>query len=488
MALFLFSVIAWGQTIALTDNGDGTWTLASMPAYNVALEVEYEDEAPVAPIDLIDNGDGTWTLASMPAYNVALEVEYEDEAPVAPIDLIDNGDGTWTLASMPGYNVALEVEYEDILVTYTVRYVDTEGNELKEARTGEGPLGGTATLTYRDKEPIYSQDKTKKYAYLSDNSGEVTLTENVAENVITVTFNGLDALYATVNCMANGTYERLAQYNETFFEDEDFATYPPVGLRGSDGKYYFTTPTMNNIKTCPFPANITPVVRGGKTYYSLIVLYNEDASVAYYQELENLGIAKNDDRFGIVGLGQFETLAEGNMTSPIDIDREYFSQGIGIGLFPESYVWTEPIAEAGTYRVSIYGKNADDRNTYPFSLGYRMANGDVYLYSELSVPAWPYAEEASLHVIDGVSIPAGTSLVLMNELSEEEYDGYNIQLDNIKLVRTGDYVELPVGINEMKNEELRMKNEGAAIYNLAGQRLGKMQKGINIVGGRKLLK
>ena len=40
------------------------------------------------------------------------------------------------------------------------------------------------------------------------------------------------------------------------------------------------------------------------------------------------------------------------------------------------------------------------------------------------------------------------------------------------------------------NEELRMRNEEseAAIYNLAGQRISKMQKGINIVGGKKILK
>ncbi len=31
-----------------------------------------------------------------------------------------------------------------------------------------------------------------------------------------------------------------------------------------------------------------------------------------------------------------------------------------------------------------------------------------------------------------------------------------------------------------------MKNEESSIYNLAGQRLQKMQKGINIVGGRKI--
>ena len=38
------------------------------------------------------------------------------------------------------------------------------------------------------------------------------------------------------------------------------------------------------------------------------------------------------------------------------------------------------------------------------------------------------------------------------------------------------------------NEELRMKNEESSIYNLAGQRINKMQKGINIVNGKKILK
>ncbi len=38
------------------------------------------------------------------------------------------------------------------------------------------------------------------------------------------------------------------------------------------------------------------------------------------------------------------------------------------------------------------------------------------------------------------------------------------------------------------NEELRMKNEESSIYNLAGQRMNKMQKGINIINGKKILK
>ena len=43
------------------------------------------------------------------------------------------------------------------------------------------------------------------------------------------------------------------------------------------------------------------------------------------------------------------------------------------------------------------------------------------------------------------------------------------------------------GIESIQNEELRMKNEDT-IYNLSGQRLQKMQKGINIVNGNKIIK
>ena len=43
MVLLVSAITARGQATALIANGDGTWTLASMPAYNVSLQVEYED-------------------------------------------------------------------------------------------------------------------------------------------------------------------------------------------------------------------------------------------------------------------------------------------------------------------------------------------------------------------------------------------------------------------------------------------------------------
>ena len=36
---------AYTEGVELTDNGDGTWTLAKMPACDVELEVEYDDES-----------------------------------------------------------------------------------------------------------------------------------------------------------------------------------------------------------------------------------------------------------------------------------------------------------------------------------------------------------------------------------------------------------------------------------------------------------
>ena len=46
---------------------------------------------------------------------------------------------------------------------------------------------------------------------------------------------------------------------------------------------------------------------------------------------------------------------------------------------------------------------------------------------------------------------------------------------------------IPVGINEIEGDSQLTADGGQGIYNLAGQRLRKMQKGINIVGGKKIL-
>ncbi len=159
LALFLATMVCRAQTsINLTENSDGTWTLDQMPAYNVKLIVEYEDDQSQA-IDLTDNGDGTWTLDQMPAYNVKLVVEYEDDLSQA-IDLTDNGDGTWTLDQMPNYNVKLVVEYEDENVT-DVEVVEAEKGETLKAADVWYTIDGRRLIRQPAKKGIYINNGRK---------------------------------------------------------------------------------------------------------------------------------------------------------------------------------------------------------------------------------------------------------------------------------------------------------------------------------------
>ncbi len=137
---------------ALTDNGDGTWTLSKMLPYNVKLVVEYEDFSVTAPTavsgltytgeaqPLIKAGfsaDGTMVYsldgenfstaipaATLPGtYTVYYKVTGDNvnsqaatltsTITKAAFALTNNGDGTWTLSKMLPYNVKLVVEYED---------------------------------------------------------------------------------------------------------------------------------------------------------------------------------------------------------------------------------------------------------------------------------------------------------------------------------------------------------------------------------------
>ena len=113
MALLLtVATGAWAQDpdpIDLTPSADGTvWTLPDgMPAYDVELEVTYytdeelaemEEAAYTEGVELTDNGDGTWTLASSPSFDIELEVEYETDLALNEVD-----DNTEKLTEWNGY-------------------------------------------------------------------------------------------------------------------------------------------------------------------------------------------------------------------------------------------------------------------------------------------------------------------------------------------------------------------------------------------------
>ena len=190
LLLLVTALVGRAQTTTpLTDNGDGTWTLAVMPDYNVKLVMEYEDASlpaittqPVAKIGLVYNGqaqelinagaanggemsyslDGVNFSADLPTatsagtytvyYKAASTTLNCGDTPVQTLtaeiaqltDFTNNGDGTWTLAAMPDYDVKLVVEYGDLVSVLTDPVVKKvlvyNGNqqELITAGTADG--------------------------------------------------------------------------------------------------------------------------------------------------------------------------------------------------------------------------------------------------------------------------------------------------------------------------------------------------------------
>ncbi len=370
-------------------------------------------------------------------------------------------------------------------VSFTVRYVDGEDNEIKPARIGWGKIGRKYDLLESDQDPVYTDDGQTKYTYISMVGDYHHLASDPEKNIITFVFEKHTICYASVSCMSNGNgFKSLAQYEGTFYDGEELIIDLPWGLRDSDGRCYFTSSNTggdNHGRTVLFPSNYQPAVRYGKTYYTAVLLYNENPLVAYYADCATLVLPPEGNEYG-KGLGQCNGSYE-------VLQNSGWSLGNTIDLKEDSYLWTEPIAEAGTYRVEIYlHKGFQEATDEPFVFGYRDAEGNKFLYTDLNIPTYGEGFRVDTNVTENVSIPAGASLIVLNRLPSNE-----MSLDDITLYKTGDFVEPIVdGIKDLKDfkgfKDLKdLKDSKDLIFNLAGQRLSKPAKGINIVGGKKML-
>ena len=79
-------------------------------------------------------------------------------------------------------------------------------------------------------------------------------------------------------------------------------------------------------------------------------------------------------------------------------------------------------------------------------------------------------------VAASVTIPAGKAYLEYTSTGSNPVKGFTFVFDE----------DDATGISLM--EDGRSQMEGGAIYNIAGQRIQKIQKGINIVNGKKILK
>lgn len=142
--------------------------------------------------------------------------------------------------------------------TYTVKFVDASGNELKTAVVHNDTLVGTTiAATAAEKSSFYNADKTKKYIYKSGDAA-ITLVKTAASNVITLVFREAATYSYKVNSNV-GTYSVSAF---SFEGDYVRVPYPEYQLVGStlyhrdatnlEYNYYFTLSSNNMTKTLDY--------------------------------------------------------------------------------------------------------------------------------------------------------------------------------------------------------------------------------------------
>ena len=81
------------------------------------------------------------------------------------------------------------------------------------------------------------------------------------------------------------------------------------------------------------------------------------------------------------------------------------------------------------------------------------------------------------------AINAGNIVALNIDISAYTKGRYTVTVENSLESFSGEFETLTSGIQEMKNSKIK---ELKSIYNLQGQRLSRLQKGLNIVNGRKI--
>lgn len=366
---------------------------------------------------------------------ITVEVTEQPTVKSGNVELFNKTDSSYTyyvggdcdvIFTLARYNVISKVSVKDFVgAEYTVRFVDMSGKKIKDDVKHKGEIGKSINLLPSDIAPIDVEGRGRLVFVAASN--ETNIVKKDGSTVITCVFRDAEKYYALLNCMAGSTL--LQRYYDAdkywFYEGDALTIYPARGIM-KDGVAYFTAVNNNGGKyngaEVAFPGSLTPTVSGGKTVYIATLNYEKDENVVYYSDAERLAMPKEEG-----GLGQLE----GTVNSWISyngIPFNRFSGARGIRLDADSYIWTEPIAEAGTYTVTIYGRNdATAAAEPPYVLGLRDAEGKVTWFDGLTIPSWGSAVTGE-SVVENVTIPAGSSLVIKNDDAAKQ-----ISLDDIKV-------------------------------------------------------
>ena len=150
--------------------------------------------------------------------------------------------------------------------SYTVKFTDAAGNELKEAVKYDVLIGNEATASAADMAAFFNADNTMKYIYVSGNQN-ITAAENAESNVITLVFREAEKFAYTLKNSLGGIIKEGTDWEgETLnvayprYLAQDGTLYSAG--KGSAGWYLKTIElTQNNVEaTIDYTAGETGVV------------------------------------------------------------------------------------------------------------------------------------------------------------------------------------------------------------------------------------
>ena len=200
--------------------------------------------------------------------------------------------------------------------------------------------------------------------------------------------------------------------------------------------------------------------------------------VYFYEKVESF--VPTVQTVTVTDAGYATFVAEKNLEIPTDVQVEVFAVTVeGSYASLQSIVGNIPAGEAVLVKASAGDYNFLSAQTADPISGNNLvaATTDVTADGTQYVLANGASGIGFYQATPGSTIPAGKAYLVVTAAGVKPFYGFEDDATGIEMVN---------GQSSMVNDPIF--KQGSTIVNLAGQRLQKMQRGINIIGGKKVLK
>ena len=355
--------------------------------------------------------------------------------------LKSSADGTWSYTVTADghvkftparylyfYTISIE-DPSSSNVPYTVKFVDNEGNTLKDDVVYQDLPGTPINILDSDKANFEVDGVV--YTYVSDDADGKTVASD-GSTIITIVFKKAALVTYYVNAVDDEENQLAVVTTGEFYEGETKLVYYTKGIN-VDGTWYLT-----EAKSDPYYG-----VTMTSTYSSVNVKYSP-AEIDYFTEIEALTPSHSWATMGSV--------------------PGRYANGQAPRLYKNSYVKTDALP-AGIYDVTLRARNQSGSQLATLPIHLVDANGNLASTASGTFEEWTGGQQAE-KTVEGVVVPEGYALALNNAT---EWNS-NLEMDYLILKRTGnpEVAEYTVKFvdgngNNLKDPEVRSSAVGVEI-------------------------